>query len=110
MKTAGECTSDIFSLGCTFFEMYAVLKGRRIHDLTSSQNASRSTPYRETISELLNWLDTLDTQDEIGFTNVLRQMIDQDPERRLSAMQIHETLKTCYTSTQLPFCGSFCRQ
>ena len=110
MKTAGERTSDIFSLGCTFCEMYTVLKGQRVHDLTSSRHATHSVPYRETIPELTKWLDTLDTRDETEFTDVLRQMIDRAPERRLSATQIHDSLKNSYTNTRLPFCGSFCRQ
>ncbi len=102
--------SDVFSLGCTFVEMYAVLKGWRVHNLVRGLNASGRTPYRGTIPALMECLDNLNTLGETDFKDILVRMIDQDPERRLTAAQVYEKLKTCRTNTNIPFCGSFCRR
>ena len=89
--------------------MYTVLKGRRVHDLTSGRNDIGIKPYRERILELSEWLNNLDTHDETDFTDIVRRMIDEDPDRRASAGKIHDDLKICSTSTTASFCGSFCR-
>ncbi len=110
MKAATEPMSDVFSLGCTFIEMYTVLSGRRVYNLASSPNAAGRTPYRDTIPALVEWLANLKTDSETDFKDILGRMIDRDPERRFSAAQIHQKLLTCRTHTNIVFCGSFCRQ
>ena len=101
--------SDVFSLGCTFIEMFTVLKGRRVRDLTSILNANGITPYRDSILELGEWMNNLHSDDETYLKDTIDQMIHQDPDGRLSIAQVFENLKTCGTIGTPSFCGSFCR-
>ncbi|KAF1815377.1 hypothetical protein P152DRAFT_183460 [Eremomyces bilateralis CBS 781.70] len=90
--------SDVFSLGCVFLEVLAVRLGESVGDvhaaLGMSKDTGRRATYREKIGEIMDWISSRCSPQELDrkMCDLARAMMDPLPQRRPTATQVLETL------------------
>ena len=92
-------SSDIWSLGCIFLEIWTVLKGKTVDDLVASLEnaASQSTCYHRNFSSVQNWCSTVKDSSGSPADNVPLEWIDKmlqlDQSARCAARTLCEYIQ-----------------
>lgn len=109
-------SADIWSLGCVFLEMVTVLKGRESDSIRSylREMNRESNSYSENLSNLQLWMKILEDDDAQFGNEPLRwigDMLQQDPQSRLTAGNLREELRNHSSDSvsRLSFFGNCCR-
>jgi hypothetical protein len=115
-------TSDIWSLGCVFLEMFSVIRGRSIREVREhfSQYGTSSTWYCKNSEALDTWLSQLAPQQSVTGEGAelyrhtyrpyiwIRQMLQFDKTARVHAKQLREMIVSPIVNGLLHDAGSFC--
>ena len=107
-------STDIWSLGCVFLEMWTVLNGRSVQDMRQFfKLKSESYRFYENIPYFEEWESTLRSDSLLPVTpeTWINGMLQEDPDKRESANSLY--MKISYDSTHgknlsNPFCGECC--
>jgi serine/threonine protein kinase len=104
--------SDVYSLGCVYFEMLTLLKGESIQSMRQffSDNGMKSMVLRTNLVVANLWLDKLLVKHTDDYDNEpitwIRGKIERSPERRPSSEELaHWTIGTANASR---FCCPSC--
>lgn len=109
-------SSDIFSLGCVFFEMVG-LCNRYSLDFMKSLRLEKDGSFHNNLKTILHWFNfsgsQVTTQIDQHLMGIVRQMMSADPEERLTASEIESRLRLidalAGSSLLLPFWDRCCR-
>jgi ankyrin repeat protein/serine/threonine protein kinase len=109
-------SSDIWSLGCVFLEMFTVLKGHTVQDLRAIFRARSdgSARFYENFNVAMEQLEDLSggsisTDNEVG--RWIREMIVMEPKSRITAQSLSVSIaafKRKNRDEPNPFCGDCC--
>ncbi|KAI9776660.1 MAG: hypothetical protein M1839_009466 [Geoglossum umbratile] len=109
-------SSDVFSLGCVFVEMYTVILGRRVEDFSSYRSTDQDRSYHQNLEKVFSWIRILGSskpedgqfnglefvrRDEESGTHyshlsnlsIIELMLQDDPTRRPLATQLQSQFK-----------------
>lgn len=106
-------TADIWSLGCVFFEMATVIKGRTVEDLHRTHFMPRtdSNCFCHNVEHLASWADSLRShghaEDDMALEWALR-MLQEQPSKRPTARSLCNFISEESASCGLMFCGTCC--
>ena len=99
----GQPAADVFALGCVFLEICTVLCGCKVQDFEAERaNSEGDIAYCNTISKALKWQPLLDMKE---VHDIIKSMVDQDAERRPTALKVAQDLKKCKNSNGTSFAG-----
>lgn len=104
--------ADVWSLGCVFFEIVAILKGETIlamRNVFSQRNGNYR--FYTNLKSFPLWATKL-RQQGLAKDNVIlawvRAMLDEDPDNRPTAATLHADIVAESTQQGVPYCGSCC--
>ncbi|KAF1940702.1 kinase-like protein [Clathrospora elynae] len=104
-------SSDIWSLGCVFLEMWTVLKGQTIEALTAHL---RKLPYHSKEVDFVSWIDRFEALPASKSDNIpitwIKHMLERERDQRWSAHSIMESIRDCSADvkTQHIYIGQCC--
>lgn len=110
--------SDMWSLGCVFLEIFTVIQGIRLSEMTSyfQNNGSKTTHYWNNLQSVSHWIRRLGqlqgpTEPE-GPIRWVQQLLQQDISKRPSASLLATQIYMHRSATNRvgEFCGICCRR
>jgi serine/threonine protein kinase len=109
---SNSTSTDIWSLGCVFIEMFSVLKGSTVDALRCflgpQPGVDNSEPQPDRPRE---WLDTLRAQGDSRDNCIIKwvsAMFEHRPELRPTATMLHDDIAKESEDQDLAFCGLCC--
>jgi serine/threonine protein kinase len=107
-----NASSDIWSLGCVFVEMFSVLKGSNADALRTflrpPPGSDSNDPRPDRVEE---WLNTLREQGDARDNCIIKwvsAMLEPRPEMRATATMLHDDIAKETEDSDLAFCGQCC--
>ncbi|KAK7915042.1 heat shock protein SSB [Apiospora marii] len=105
--------ADIWSLGCVFFEMATVIKGRTVADLRDTHFLPRTESrfFCHNVEHLAAWAESLRAhghpEDDMAF-GWARRMLQEQPGKRPTARSLCNFIAEESAACGLMFCGTCC--
>lgn len=106
-------TADIWSLGCVFFEMATVIKGKMVAALRDEYFHPRTESrfFCHNVKHLASWAESLRSQgrpeDDMAF-GWAQLMLQEQPDERPDARTLCNLIAEDSASCDLMFCGTCC--
>lgn len=100
--------SDVYSLGCVFAEMLSVECKKSVDEFKARRTHNRSNAFRHNEAAVTDWLRSLPVQtvaEGRHLRNVIRQMLQTDPQDRGNAEDIGKYLRDRRTTVTSLSCG-----
>lgn len=87
-------SSDVFSLGCVYSEMFTVTQGKSLEEYQTFRRTARSTAFRDCLGKIRAWLRSFESDrlSDLLVDQIVR-MTSGDVMKRTSAKQAMRSLK-----------------